>query len=369
MMRNKSTIVAAIAISMTILLASVQGSGLAQAIMGDANINSYGTITYPAPSTSKLMGVSHYLWGEVNASHFDLLSNCRSNVWREAFWFDSWNESTPYWRDPTITFRSKMLQMREWSHERGIKFFISPDTINYEDEDNSAQAKGDVIMNTSGKGDLWISCYGQVIRELQPDIIDVMNEPPHVSFTSYADTVTQEQFFQNYLNFVNKAVAAWTAIKPDIIFDVMGCPFWDLNPMMVKPINSSNVIYSLHYYYCLENIAPSSYDTAANRAYWAGTNLTQAKLLLENYLLNGAGIKSVLDKGYRVDMTEAGSCPEARNSFVFMQDMYDLCKKHGVGVLHFSLNPYPTASTGILNADWNTLNAMGQLWARNMAAG
>jgi hypothetical protein len=313
------------------------------------------------------MGVGHYWWGEINSTHFDLLGNCSANTWREAFFYDWWHDNSTYWADPSVTFRSKMYDMLNWSHQRGIMFYISPDALNYTEwaEGSPDQGKADVIMNASGKGDLWISCYGEVIRELQPDIIDVMNEPPLVDWTSYNKTVTRQQFFEEYENFVVRAINAWKTIKPDMIFDVESCPWWDLSPLVANPLNISNVIYSYHYYYSYDGTPPPDWDSAS-KAYWAG-NLTEAKQLLDQHLLNETGIGAALDKGMHIDMTETGACLAAPNALAFMQDMYDFCKTHDIGVLYFSLNPYPKAPTGLLNADWKTLNAMGELWSANMA--
>ena len=328
-------------------------------------VESVGTILYH----TKLMGVDHFWWGEINAGHFDLLKNCGANAWREHIWYSSWRDDTPYWKDPSLTFRIQMRNFVRWANERGIKFII--DTAGYDGTPPSwRQFKADVIMNKDGMGDQWINGFGEIVRELQPYAIDVMNEPMWVYGTTYEATMTQEEFFEAYRQFCIKAIRAWRQIKPDLVCIVGGCPFWDLKPLAANPIPEPNLIYAVHYYYAFDGVTQPPEYSKAGRAYWEG-RFDEAKALLESFLLYDEGIKACEDAGLQLLMEETGTfsgrgvVPYDSN-FVFMQDMYDICKAHNIGVLHHSLNPFPRASTGLLNEDWTTLNDLGKLWHQNM---
>ena len=358
---NKSWLFIVFSLLVPLLTTPTQGTAI------NAHIGSYGIIEYRS-TNYKLMGVDHFWWGEINTVHFDLLENCGANAWREHIWYSSWRDDTPYWKDPSLTFRIQMRNFVRWANERGIKFII--DTAGYDGTPPSwRQFKADVIMNKDGMGDQWINGFGEIVRELQPYAIDVMNEPMWVYGTTYEATMTQEEFFEAYRQFCIKAIRAWRQIKPDLVCIVGGCPFWDLKPLAANPIPEPNLIYAVHYYYAFDG-ALWEYPSESSVAYWEG-RFDEAKTLLESLLLYDEGIKACEDAGLQVLMEETGTysgrgvVPYDSN-FVFMQDMYDFCKAHNIGVLHHSLNPFPKASTGLLNEDWTTLNDLGKLWHQNM---
>ena len=322
-------------------------------------VKSVGTISYH----TKLMGVDHFWWGEINAGHFDLLKNCGANAWREHMRYADWRDDVPYWKDPSLTFRIQMKNFVRWGNERGIKFIVAAMALEHLTE-NWTQMKADVIMNKDGIGDEWINGWGEVIAGLQPYAIDIMNEPMWVYGTTYESTMTQEQFFEAYRQFCIRTIRAWRQLKPDLVCIVGGCPFWDLKPLAANPIPEPNLLYAVHYYYAYHGTIPDT-APAPNKAYYEG-RLSEAKTLLESFLLYNEGIKACEDAGLQLLMEETGTCPEAPNAFVFMQDMYDFCKAHNIGVTHHALVPYPKATAGLLNEDWVTLNDLGKLWHQNM---
>ena len=356
---NKSWLFIVFFLLVALLATPTQGTAI------NAHIESYGIIEYRS-NNSKLMGVDHFWWGEMNEGHFELVKNAGGNAWREHFRYSAWRDDQPLAYDPTVTFRSRMRQMMRWANERNIKIIIG--TIWWESlspPEGWSQLKANIIMNANGLGDEWIDGWGEIIRELQPYAIDVMNEPMWVYDTTYEAIMTQEQFFEAYRNFCIRTIRAWRAIKPDLICIVGGCPFWDLKPLAANPIPEPNLIYALHYYYSYDGTQPPEYSKTG-KAYWEG-RLDEAKTLLESELLN-QGVKACEDARLQLLMEETGTCPEAPNAFVFMQDMYDFCKAHNIGVTHHALVPYPKLTAGLLNEDWVTLNDLGELWYQNMWA-
>jgi hypothetical protein len=325
------------------------------------NIQSHGTISYYSPD-ARLMGVDHFWWGEINTALVDLVKNSGGNAWREHMIITEWEDNPSWWKDPSVTFRSRMRELMQWTSARGIKVIIA--TIGWDSWGGNQQQQADTIMNESGMADQWIAAWGEIIADLKPYAIDVMNEPMWVYGTTYEATTTQEQFFEVYRSFVTKAIRAWRTIKPDLVCVVHSCPFWDLKPIAANPIPEPNIVYPIHYYYAYDGtLGPTPIASAF--AYWDG-RLAEAKILLEEYMLNDAGLKAAQDAGLQVLMEEVGTCLAAPNAFVFMQDMYDLCKAHNIGVTHHTLNPYPKCAAGLLNEDWLTLNDLGEIWYRNM---
>lgn len=279
--------------------------------------------------------------------------------------YSHWRDDPSYWKNPAVTFRSRMQEMTQWASKRGIKIIImTGGWDSWSPEPSWEQFQADIIMNKDNMGDRWINGWGEVIASLQPYAIDVMNEPMWIYGTTYQNTITQEQFFEAYRQFCMKTIDTWRTIKSDLVCIVNGCPFWDLKPIAANPIPRPNLIYAVHYYYACEGTI-SDTDTAANKAYYEG-RLSEARILLENFLLYDEGIKALKDADLQVLMEETGTCIEAPNWNVFMQDMYDFCAAYNIGVVHHALVPYPKCPPGILNEDWITLNDLGQLWYLNM---
>jgi hypothetical protein len=54
------------------------------------------------------------------------------------------------------------------------------------------------------------------------------------------------------------------------------------------------------------------------------------------------------------------------NALVFLQDAYDFCRTNNISVLQSGFSPASIYGNGMLNDDWTTLNAMGQVWKLNM---
>ena len=342
-------------------------------------IQASGTIVYPSPNV-RLMGVDCPEWINFDEAQADILKNNNANAIRWHIYANWWTQNIPAWTDPDnpeMKFQAKHERIAEWLRQRGIKFIIGATGFQWDPPEGWVQMKADVIMNADGKGDKWIADYGDVIVKLQPYGINVMNEPAWVIGTSYEGTVTQDQFFEAYRQFVIRAMNAWRLIKPDLVGVVSGCPFWDLKPLAANPIPLPNIVYGYHRHYCYEGVLPTEWEPpVADVAYWNG-QFAEGKILLYDELLNECGFQVVLDAGLDLCIIEIGAGKQANNSEVWMQDVYDFCKARNIGVLQHQFRPYPRYSAGILqegsleqpNGIWwkpVTLNSMGELWSRNM---
>lgn len=322
-------------------------------------IASTGTITYPVPK-SRLVGVVSPAWPHFTVQEADLLVNAGANVLREVIAANWWNDTN---------FQMAHIQMAQWLTQRGIKYYVGTwGTFDWNPSEGWNQAKADVIMNASGKGDLYISKYSSIIQALQPAMIDVIGEPPEVSGTTYNNTLNDAQWFEAYRQFVTRAIGAWRQIKPDLTCVVYSIPFWDLSTIIAKPINLPNIILPVDYYYSYDGTYPPTYEHA-QLDYWNG-NLQNAKTELYYQFLTNIGIQKALDAGFTVIFAEIGTHNNNPNALVFMQDVYDFAKTYKIGILHECYRAWDPSlgyyGTGIFQPDWITLNPLGQVWYRNM---
>lgn len=334
---------------------------------------------------ARLMGVDYPEWINFDEAQADMLKNNNANAIRWPIYSNNWINDIPAWTEPDnplMNFQAKHKRIAEWLKPRGIRLIIGAVGFEWNPPEGWTQMKADVIMNADGKGDKWIADYGDMIAKLQPYGINVMNEPYLVRGTSYEATVTQEQFFEAYRQFVTRAVNTWRTIKPDLVAVVSGCPFYDMKPIATNPIPLSSIVYGFHRHYYHDSVFTDG--EPSDVAYWNATTveeLEKAKLILYNELLNpevwGPGLQTILDAGLQLCFIEIGAGNQANNAEVWMQDIYDFCKARGIGVLHHTFRPYPRYPTGILQEGsleqpsgiwWKpvTLNSMGELWSRNM---
>jgi hypothetical protein len=121
-------------------------------------------------------------------------------------------------------------------------------------------------------------------------------------------------------------------------------------------------------------------DVPEQVAYWnakTSADFANAKTLLYDRFLYAEGMQAALNAGYKVIFEECGAAFANPNVLIYMQDFYDFCKARNIGAIVMSLMPYPTYTVGMLDAPNyvangspypTTLNALGQLWAKNMLA-
>lgn len=326
-------------------------------ITSSVALQSAGTILYL--TNDKLMGVDFLAWFDVPLTPLtDIVKNAGGNAWRQNMISDCYTDQ--YWF-------STMKNLKNDLDQRGIKLIIATMGVDSWLFDFNWQEQADIIVNVNGSGDKWINDWGNIIKALNPYAIDVMNEPMGIEGTTYAPTMTQQQFFDVYRQFVIRAIEAWRQIKPDLVCIVANCPFykpWEETGFDVNPINESNIIYSYHYYYSYDGNYPPSY-LPEQIDYWEG-RLSEGKKLLGERI--DSDTLPMRNKGFTVLVEETGSNVANPNALVFMQDWFDLCKERNLGVIQHALAPYPREIAGMLNEDWTTLNALGKVWARNMGS-
>lgn len=302
------------------------------------SFGSSGIISY-LPARSKLMGVNHFCAAGCDPIEdmFALLQQSGADCWREQMTADAWNGGVAY----------HYTSIKQWAAQYNIKILVA--TMGFQYPNINAPDKVP-IMTDPAQTQAWIDAWKPTIQGMQPYAIDIINEPQDVSPSVYRA-------------FVLKCIDAWVQVKPDLVFVVEGCPFWDLTDLAANPIPRQNVVYAYHRYYAFGG-ALDQWSTQWEKDYWNG-NLGAAKTGMLNQLANN-GIQTLLSQGLTVLMEEAGSVQTNPNAFVAMQDMYDYCKNNNVGILPHALVPSNLYGLGLLNNDDKTLNPMGLLWQQNM---
>jgi hypothetical protein len=323
------------------------------------------------PNSFKYMGAMNPDWCQFIASDVASMKNSGANTLKAFLYLDYWNSNGLSHVDGKTTYQAGYIQMAQWVHTNGMKFWMECFSSNWNPPEGWYQMKANVILNYNGMGDQWINGFGQIIQTLHPDVVDVMNEPPYFAIgTTYASQYTNAQFFQAYEQFVLRAIDAWRAIDPNLVISVAPMPFWDFSSMAANPISRSNIIYDYHFSYCGDNIAPAP-SAPDQYAYWTG-QLSTAKSTLYTDFLSWSGIQLMLNKGLSIEFGETGTNLANPNAQQFMQDVYDFGDTYNIGIIQDTYRPYnpiSTAGMGILNSDYHTLNWMGQLWATNMKRG
>jgi len=260
--------------------------------------------------------------------------------------------------DPEYPMTKVWLQQAcSEARAKGIKTLLS--CFSNEGASDDAAHMADVILNVDGQGDRWIANFAQIVSECQPDAVDVMNEPP-----SRGDSGNPNLTFQAYRDFVVKCCTAFRAAKPDVSLYVEGLPSWKLGidtdgtgSWATKPLTEFNdVTYEVHLYYDVGTI-----NTPFAQAYQAG-NLTQAKTLLYDAILNDIGLQSLMSKGLPITWGEVGVESIYPHWDAFLKDMYSFAKQYNQGFIQHSLAPTPPEPRGILTSDWKQLNDVGLLW-------
>jgi hypothetical protein len=74
-----------------------------------------------------------------------------------------------------------------------------------------------------------------------------------------------------------------------------------------------------------------------------------------------------MNKGQQVMWDEMGANVNVPNALHYTQDFYDICKTRNIGAVYYDIVPVSYEPTGLLNEDYLTLNAMGQVWAAEMS--
>lgn len=261
--------------------------------------------------------------------------------------------------------KNAMLKARVQAAGQGITFLMTGHgDITAPSETQSYVNKAAAIMNDGGAGDQWISDYVKIILELQPDGIEIMNEPPDASLGQHPQLT-----YAAYKTFIQKAATAYRAAKPNIILLVDSCPFWDLHSLASDPMNLINVLYCMHLHYL--NPPPPATDPAYAflNGYFTGGNLEAAKAEMETFIGTNEGLDACKAQGLPLLFSESGTRMDLPHWDSWLQNMFDIAKNnYGAGFLQHSFGANPPDFDAVLNSDWTTLNAMGMVWDANMQA-
>jgi hypothetical protein len=311
-----------------------------------------------------MMGTSGAEWQHTTETLVSLAKNSGCRVFRFQMYGDWWTNNITGWMTGE-KYQAKVTQIRQWCKTYGIMFWLDCTCDVYDPSEGYGTHYANVMSNTNGAGDAWISVWSQIVSVLQPDIVGVMNEPTSGDYASYK-------------TFVTRSMNAYRAIKSDLKFAVCSLPFYDLTAVASSPIAGVD-FYEFHDYYSFDNTYPPAYETG-QRAYWDG-NLAQAKTLqAQRWLGSDVHLQMMIDAGLPVVMSEMGTHNLNPNYLVFMQDLFDFAKAHNFGVIEHEFRAWDPVlgyyEAGILNSDnvgsgsasWTTLNALGQVWAENMKA-
>lgn len=235
----------------------------------------------------------------------------------------------------------------------GIKVILSFFQDSGMTSENDWGGKAKVILNTNGWGTQWINDYAEIVKECQPDGVEVMNEPPDASLAG-----NPALNFSAYRAFVIQCINAFRNADPNVVIFVNGYNVGtDLGDWASNPLTGfSNVIYTAHIYY---DGAGSGYMADYNNG-----NLATAKSELYSTILNSFGVQAMINAKLPVCWTEAGVENDLglQHWDAFLNDTYNFVKQYHEGFMQFGLAPSPPESWGILNSTWNGLNAQGNLW-------
>jgi hypothetical protein len=332
-------------------------------ITNSLTVASTGTIVVSPPSGSTiLLGAGHPAWStDPNGNPVDLqalvnlVANTGANVWREAMYVSS-------------TVPGYYANLKSYCDQRGLKFEIQ--TLGPQ-ADGDYTSELNIIMNNSGAQTAWINGWASLIQQLQPYAILVMNEPTNNdTFTTASATA-----FGYYRQFCINCINAWRQIKPDLVAIVNNDPFndwWNSTSygFAANPLSLPNIIYSSHIYYAYDDAYPPSY-LPDQQAYWnavTAQDLANAKQLLTNLILEE--FATLRNEGQQVMWDEWGANLQAPHATNYVQDFFDICKSLNMGAVYYDIVPWGYGSgqeaSGLLNNDYKTLNAVGQVWAANM---
>lgn len=353
-----------------ILVAALLPVNLGDAIVStNISLNSNGVIVYP-PSTSTPYTETELLRG-VNSlndlyatnANVALIRDSGGNAIRMLVYISQITDPTIYQRLKDIVGWAKANELTViltfngyWDMTPGEHG--SPVVM-------TCQHKAEAIYNVGGFGDYWISTYTAAIRDLQPDWVEVMNEPPDKYYTTYQGSKTYQQFYEDYRSFIIKSIDAFAAVKPDLKFMVESAPCPDNSYLFVSPRvdelrPAATIMYEAHLYYAYESSPHKNFELS----YWSG-NLATAKIQLYDYLLTGPlHVQTALNLGLDIYIGEAGVNMDSPNWNVYMDDMFEFCETYNLGLMwHQWRYEVIDPSMGMLNNDWKTLNGVGQHWA------
>jgi len=308
--------------------------------------------------SSKWLGVDHEsYWGPpITEALFDLVQSAKANCFREHTQIQLWLTNEDYFAHGKYQDALKNTLMA-WTKARNIHVILAPmGYFTWGDRNEKAS----IIVNENGLGDLYIDALVDMVRKLSPSAIHILNEAPAVGYTQFSGVYTPAQWFSLYRDFVVKAVNRLVAVKPDILCHVGSAPYYEPLLLLDNPIPRNNIVYVIHTYYFdyYSNGAVNADSGSWSPRYYNG-DLIQAKLDLEADLLSVVSRFKAANLPLVIE--EAGAKSTLPNYLVFMYDLYDICRRHTLGIIHHSFTTDPPIPFGLFNQQYQ-LNDMGNLW-------
>jgi hypothetical protein len=205
-----------------------------------------------------------------------------------------------------------------------------------------------IINNVNGKQDEYIEWAKKSVQDIQPDIVQIMNEvigdvPNEGHVTTDGHQLWSgdgtPQLWANYVAFANRYMAEVSKVKPNVVFSISSIPFWKLGEIADVSFNvpaGSRLIYDYHYYYAFDGVRPDKahygYDITEQLPYWDGDYSLGKQLSYSNWLDN-AGLGALLDHGKTIFWEEQGTSLIAMDhgGEAWMRDVIDFCNQHGIG--------------------------------------
>lgn len=239
----------------------------------------------------------------------------------------------------------------------------------------------DVMLNNAGAQDTFISNMSQTIAGLQPDIVQLMNEP--IGEQEWGTTA----YMNEYITFCNRSMATYATIprplkSQPLTFTVNSVPFWDMktiaNQNFIVP-SGCTLVFAFHYYFDWNGMGyPDIQNAPLDLAYWnnkndwaddSGAPLTAserstAKELMKTTILNSTGMQQFAGKP--VFWEESGGNLSNPNISAWIEDSYEWAVQMGWGFDSLNIHLPAYQSTGVGRnkvIDWNNPTVQ-PVWTR-----
>jgi len=372
-------------------------------------LSSNGRITYrPANVSWQGACISNLAWEPFGSATFEEQIDLMIGASAVRIYLNYW----AWVHDPVdnslgLPYKLFLDEVAGWCYARGIRVIWCPHVFSRWGGNWGFDAKEEFLLtgrigmpncnnnseNWSGNWEtvqtLYWSNYTQWIVEIASrpafqhvtDAIEILNEPPGAE--DWETHGSSQQALENrYIDFVRLAIdTVRNTTSPDSRFIVEGCPFWRPVIFLEKPLNRSDIVYSMHWYcHTVDPYANNWQETLVARAYSEGRyDEAKARLLgIFNDGYDGCGaLFKLQNAGLPVIFGEVGTDPYNCTYWArYMQDFYDICREKNVGFLQHgffstpSQVPDPIAywcyCYGMLNDDLRSLNEVGQLWHNNV---
>ena len=316
--------------------------------------------------------------------HFDMMKEAGANTVR--FYMSGWAWLNNALAGPNeVTYKQFIDQVADWCYARGLKVVWSFHVFTRWGGGWSFDNKR--IFLLTGSLDLpvegWTATWDDYMRWLRETMsspkvqrvtaaVQIFNEPP---FADDWESVgpNQQLLEDRWIEFAQRAIDTVRTVMPTATIMLDSCPFWSMNLWTRKSIDRPNIVYhNAHYCYLEGDLYAHDWtEYKIAQAFYEGRDADGISLMRSWFTdlgVYGRGLFGLQDLGYPVVFGEVGTDPSGQMATFwsrYMQAFYNLLKERGIGFIQHYFQLYTPGDFGML-ADLNTLNEIGQLWARNM---